>query len=225
MSDKFTSAGTILAGSTDVTIYVALRLAADGTGATGLAYDDPPVISYTRTIAARAAITPATQTVTGAHSDGGFVEVDATNCPGLYRLDLPDAAVAAGVDAVVVTVLGASCLEYHAEFALTSVAAGNMTAINGVAAAAARLALSAGQIIPGTVNDANTTPTTTVFAASDITEATADHFNGRLALFTGGALAGQATDINDYALDTGEGKFTVTGLTEAPSDGDTFVVI
>ena len=48
-----------------------------------------------------AAITMVTQTVTGAHTDGGFVEVDATNCKGLYRLDLPDAAVASGAFTII----------------------------------------------------------------------------------------------------------------------------
>lgn len=93
------------------------------------------------------------------------------------------------------------------------------------AAAAAKLATSAGTIITGTVSNANTTPTTTVFAADDITEATADHYIGRVIIFTSGALSGQATDITDYALDTSEGKFTVTTMTDAPANDDTFVII
>lgn len=56
--------------------------------------------SYVRPLAVRSVITMATQTVTGAHSDGGFVEIDATNMPGLYRFDAPDLAQAAGVDEV-----------------------------------------------------------------------------------------------------------------------------
>ena len=43
-----------------------------------------------------------------AHSDGGFVEVDATNMPGVYRLDLPDAVCATGVNSVVVMLKGAA---------------------------------------------------------------------------------------------------------------------
>jgi hypothetical protein len=113
--------------------------------------------------------------------------------------------------------------------ALTTVGS-NVTAIKAItdaltAAAAAKLATSAGTIVTGTVSTATTTPTTTVFAADDITEATADHFNGRIVIFTSGALANQATDITDYALDTGEGKFTVTALTESPSNNDTFVIV
>ncbi len=34
--------------------------------------------------------------IDAAHADGGFLELDATNAPGRYRLDLPDAAVASG---------------------------------------------------------------------------------------------------------------------------------
>lgn len=87
----------IIAGDTDQTIYVRLRDSTTGLAKTGLAYNSAgAVASYTLPGAARAAITLATQTVSGAHSDGGFVEVDATNCKGLYRLDLPDAAIASG---------------------------------------------------------------------------------------------------------------------------------
>lgn len=97
-------------------------------------------------------------------------------------------------------------------------------AINSVAAAAIRLALSAGQIIPFTVDD-TVAPSTTVFEADDITEATADHYNGRIVVFTTGVLAGQATDITDYELNGGKGKFTVTAMTEAPGNNDTGIII
>ena len=95
------------------------------------------------------------------------------------------------------------------------------------ATAAARLALSAGQIIPGTVDTVTNThtPTTTEFQADNITEATADHFNGRIVIFTSGALAGQATDITDYAAVGGIGQFTVTAMTEAPANNDSFIVV
>ena len=92
------------------------------------------------------------------------------------------------------------------------------------AAAAAKLALSAGTIVTGTVHNA-VAPTTTAFEADDITEATNDHFNGRIILFTSGALLYQATDITDYTTNGGIGVFTVTALTEAPSNNDTFIII
>jgi hypothetical protein len=95
------------------------------------------------------------------------------------------------------------------------------------ATAAARLALSAGQIIPFTVDTmTNThTPTTTEFQADDITEATADHYNGRIVVWTSGVLAGQATSISDYQAVGGIGQFTVVGMTEAPANDDTGIIL
>jgi hypothetical protein len=46
--------------------------------------------------------------VTGAYTSGGFVEVSSTNQPGIYRLDLPNAALVDGVDDVTITVRGAA---------------------------------------------------------------------------------------------------------------------
>lgn len=80
-------------------------------------------------------------------------------------------------------------------------------------------------LITGTVSHDNEAATTTVIYSDDVTEATADHYNGRLFVPTSGALVGQYTDITDYELENGEGKFTVTALTEAPADNTTFVII
>ena len=93
------------------------------------------------------------------------------------------------------------------------------------AAGATKLALGATTMITGIVSWDNTNATTTVIYSSDIIEATADHFNGRLFVPTSGALLGQYTDITDYALDAGEGKFTVTAMTEPPADNTTFVIL
>lgn len=88
----------IKAGSTDQTIDVFIPSSASTTGAglTGLVYNSAGLTCYYRKGAtgSATALTLATQTVGGAHSDGGFVEVDATNMPGVYRLDLSDTIVA-----------------------------------------------------------------------------------------------------------------------------------
>ena len=101
----------------------------------------------------------------------------------------------------------------------------NMIAISGDSTAADRLeALMDGGII-GQVNDASAT--TTAFAADGFTEATDDHFKGRLITFVSGALNGQQTDITGYDAaggTQGSQEFTVTTLTEAPTDDDFFVV-
>lgn len=88
----------ILAGATDQTIDVFIQDSTSTTGAgkTGLAYNTASLVCYYRKGAtgSATALTLATQTVGGVHSDGGFVEIDATNMPGMYRLDLSDTIVA-----------------------------------------------------------------------------------------------------------------------------------
>lgn len=64
---------------------------------------------YVRNGAASVAITLATLSLaSSAWSSGGFKEVDATNMPGIYRLDVPDAAFATGAESVIVTIKGAT---------------------------------------------------------------------------------------------------------------------
>jgi hypothetical protein len=57
-----------------------------------------------------------------------------------------------------------------------------------------------------------------------VTEATADHYKGRIVNFTSGAMAGQSSDITAYSLVGGKGRFTVSTLTEAPANGVTFTI-
>lgn len=88
----------IKAGSTSRKVEVAVFDIATGLPYTTAAYNDAGISLWYRrgVVGAKTAITPATQTVTGAYSSGGFVAVG----NGRYRLDLPDAALAAGVDEV-----------------------------------------------------------------------------------------------------------------------------
>jgi len=80
-------------GSDNVIREVFIVDATTGLAKTGLAWDDAGAIaSYNLPGGARVAIILATQTVTGVHSDGGFVEIDATNKKGHYRFDPPNAA-------------------------------------------------------------------------------------------------------------------------------------
>lgn len=97
------------ATSTPLYVFISNSSVTTGAGLTGLVYNSASLVaSYVRPLAARVAITLATQTVTGAFSSGGFVEVDATNMPGVYRFDVPDAALATGVNSVVVMLKGAT---------------------------------------------------------------------------------------------------------------------
>lgn len=96
-------------GSVDNQVRVRAYIASTGLPKTGLVYNSAGLVCYyTRDGAAPVQVTLATQTINGAHSDGGFVLASDANDPGNYRLDLPDAVVAAGVKHVRVQLSGVS---------------------------------------------------------------------------------------------------------------------
>ena len=101
-TDRNASTITIAPGSTSQSIELYL-------GATGLtASTSGLTASYNRTRTASVSIPLVARTIAQAWTSGGFAEVDATNMPGVYRLDLPDAALASGADDVTIVVRGAS---------------------------------------------------------------------------------------------------------------------
>lgn len=87
-------------------------------------------------------------------------------------------------------------------------------------ASADKLELSAGTIVTGAAV-AGTLSTTQM--TTNLTEATDDHYNGRVILWTSGNLQNQATDITDY--DGGTKMLTYTAVTEAPVATDSFVIV
>lgn len=91
--------------------------------------------------------------------------------------------------------------------------------ISGNSTAADNLEESAKGIVTGTVS----TSSTTTIITTNLTESTNDHYNGRRIVFITGALAGQVSEVTDYS---GTSKnLTVTALTEAPANTDTFVLV
>lgn len=83
--------------STSVSVFVYIvqdnNGASPGSPKTGLAYDDLTSAYYVRERSVATSITLATLAgAATAYASGGFAEVDATNAPGLYRLDVPNAA-------------------------------------------------------------------------------------------------------------------------------------
>lgn len=93
---------TIAPGSTSQSIELYL-------GATGITASTSGLSArYNRTRTASVSIPLVARTIAQAWTSGGFAEVDATNMPGVYRVDLPDAALAAGADDVTIVVRGAS---------------------------------------------------------------------------------------------------------------------
>lgn len=95
---------------TDVTVRCRAYTASTGMPKTDLAFNTAGLVAYYSRgpVGAATAITLATQTATGAHSDGGFVPLSASNMPGEYRLDLPDAVVVNGVPFASVVLSGVS---------------------------------------------------------------------------------------------------------------------
>jgi hypothetical protein len=101
-TERNASTITIAPGSTSQSIELYL-------GATGLTASTAGLSArYNRTRTASVDIPLVARTIAQAWTAGGFAEVDSTNMPGVYRLDIPDAALAAGADDVTIVVRGAS---------------------------------------------------------------------------------------------------------------------
>lgn len=95
----------ILGGSTSQTVRLFIQDTSktDGSGLTGLVHNTSGLVAYYSKGATgtATAITLVTQTAGGAWTSGGFVAVDGTNMPGVYRLDLPNAALDSEVETIV----------------------------------------------------------------------------------------------------------------------------
>ena len=99
---------TFVAASTSVVEYVNITQSNSGAPLTGLTYQSSGLSAYyVRPGGSPTAITLADQTASGAFTSGGFVAVDNTNMPGLYRIDIPNAAFNSGVSKVNVYLRGA----------------------------------------------------------------------------------------------------------------------
>lgn len=125
---------SIKKASADVTVYVFIQ-SSTGAGITDLVYNSANLICYyVRPLGSATQLALATQTVTGAHSDGGFVEVSKSYLPGIYRLDLSDAICATGVNSVVLMLTGATgMLPVALEIQLTDFDLNSALTITGIA--------------------------------------------------------------------------------------------
>jgi hypothetical protein len=101
-TERNASTITIAPGSTSQSIELYLGVIGLTASTSGLS------ARYNRTRTASVDIPLVARTIAQAWTSGGFAEVDSTNMPGVYRLDVPDAALAAGADDVTIVVRGAS---------------------------------------------------------------------------------------------------------------------
>lgn len=102
---------SILAGATSQSVNVFIQDSSStvGAGLSGLVFNTSGLIAYYSFTGANAAsvqISLATlATLATAFASGGFKEIDATNMKGLYRLDLPNTALATSKGRVVTVIL------------------------------------------------------------------------------------------------------------------------
>lgn len=189
------------AGDTSVTLYIKLRDSSTGAAKTGLLFNSAGVAaSYVRPKAAPVDIVLVTQTVTGAWTSGGFVEIDNAKCPGLYRVDVPDGAFAVGVGYTLVNITFSNVLAESLEVILDPMP----------------------DVISGLIQtDSGNTVST--FKTS-LTSAVDNFHKDAWILFRSGNLAGLARQISGY---TGASKFITVGdpCPSIPLNNDAFVIV
>ena len=102
---------TIKKGETSkiMQVFIQDSSATTGAGLTGLVYNTASLTAYyiREGDASATEISLVTATV-GTYTSGGFKEVDSTNMPGVYELDLPNACLADGAEQVIVFLKGAT---------------------------------------------------------------------------------------------------------------------
>lgn len=158
------------------------------------------------------------------HTHGGYGAIT-DNSGGSVTITVTGSAKFGDVAAVLVDTTAIEVDTQDIQSRLpAALSSGNMKsdtlAISTSTAAADNLEVSAGTIVVGAA--ATGTLSTTVMT-TDLTEATDDHYNGRIIIWTSGVLQDQATDITDYSGTNG--TLTFTAVTEAPSDSDSFIIV
>lgn len=160
---------TVVKGATSYSATIRIIDAADGTPETTVAYNTSGIdLEYCRQGAACVDITEVTQTAGGAWTSGGFVHKG----HGYYRLDLPNAALAAGADWVDVIGTVPDMIVIGGRIRLTSInlddaVRGGMTALPTPAPGAA-----GGLLIAGTNADFDVTGNVSIAGGVTITQST-----------------------------------------------------
>jgi len=107
--------GEWIGGMTELTLPIILRNTSDNREATGVAHGDITAYYWRETKSPVAIPAVALASVTAFHTAGGWYEVSSTHFPGLYRLDVPDAAIddEDGVNFVNICVQSSGCYAYY----------------------------------------------------------------------------------------------------------------
>lgn len=105
---------------------------------------------------------------------------------------------------------------------------GDVIKINGSSTAAVKLGISCDTMIFGTTDDTAVPATTLVFESSDLADAQADKYNGKVVIFYSSNNIRAAGIIDDYYQNGGRGHFILKSfkpLPAAPANGSSFIVM
>ena len=188
---------TVKGGSADQSCVINIIDSTDGTPETGVTFETTGIdLWYWRPGSTKTSITEATlASLDAAHSDGGIISIS----NGAYRLDLPDAAVAAGVPFVEV--------------------GGTLTDMIVIGCTLEIVADDIQVLLTGTASaGAATTITLTGGVATD------GYYDGQLVAIVSGTGAGQARTILSYVGGTTVATVTRDWAT-APDATSVFVVL
>ena len=205
-TERNASAITIAPASTSQSIELYL-------GATGLVFNTSGLAAYyVRNQSAPVAITLVTQTPTGAWSSGGFAEISSSLTPGLYRLDVPNAAFAAGQPDVTIVVRGASGT--NGAVLTVTLSSGGLTAAQ--TAAAVWDATASAYNTAGSMGEAGQKLTGYSLASSQTFSTT-----GAVGSVTGAVTVGTNNDKTGYALSTAANTTAADAVWNSTRSGHT----
>ncbi len=198
-----------------IDVFIQDSSSAIGAGLTGLVFNSAGLACHFRegATATATALTLATQTVGGVHSDGGFVEISSANMPGQYRLDLSDTIVSGPNPFVNLMLKGAtnmapvlvelqlvgydpfSALATEAKQDTAQTDLDTITGADGVTLATAQGLYAPNKVVP---DAAGVAPT--------VTEITADIDSNSTQLAKLGTPAGVSMSADILAIDTDTGN-------------------
>ena len=105
-------------------------------------------------------------------------------------------------------------------FTVANVLDANVLRIDGDATAGSNLSTGSLGMVVGL---AETGTLSTTVMTTNLSQATDDHYNGGTLVFVGGVLDGQRTSISDYSGTAG--TLTFVAITEAPVNGQKFIIV
>lgn len=194
--------------SQSVYFFIADASSPTGAGLTGLVFNSSGLSGYyVREAGTATAITLATlAAANSAYSSGGFKEVDSANMPGIYRLDVPDAAFATGANRVAVQLKGAANMVVtQLEIDLEDLVAQLLATVHSGTAQSDGSGADTLQLASGAVS-------------AD------DEFNGYIVALVAGAGAGQQRQVLD-TINAGDEIQVVGGAWDTPPDNTTVYVL